>query len=73
VLVAVDGGALVGSLILRHWSRLESSRHVAEVNGLAVDPERQGEGIGGRLLDAAIRPSARAGQSPPRPPRPLTR
>jgi ribosomal protein S18 acetylase RimI-like enzyme len=54
VLVAVDGEELVGSLVLGPWSPLESSRHVAEVNGIAVDPDRQGEGIGARLLDAAI-------------------
>jgi ribosomal protein S18 acetylase RimI-like enzyme len=54
VLVAVDGEAPVGSLILGTWLPLESSHHVAEVNGLAVDPARHGEGIGGRLVEAAI-------------------
>ncbi len=54
VLVAADGDAVVGSLFLAPWLPLESSRHVLEIRGLAVDPARQGEGIGGRLLDAAI-------------------
>jgi ribosomal protein S18 acetylase RimI-like enzyme len=54
VLVAVDGDALVGSLILGPWSALESSRHVALVNGLAVDPTRRGKGIGSLLLEAGI-------------------
>ncbi len=54
MIVAVEGDAIVGSLVLGPWTALESSRHVVEVNGLAVDPARQGEGIGARLLDAAI-------------------
>lgn len=54
VLVAVDGEALVGSLLLGPWTDLESSRHVLEVKGLAVDPARQGQGIGGALIDAAV-------------------
>jgi ribosomal protein S18 acetylase RimI-like enzyme len=54
VIVAADGGALVGFLILGDWIELESARHVLEFNGLAVDPARQGEGIGGRLLEAGI-------------------
>jgi ribosomal protein S18 acetylase RimI-like enzyme/predicted nuclease with RNAse H fold len=54
VLVAEAGGALVGSLLLGPWTELESSRHVLEVKGLAVDPAHQGEGVGGALLDAAL-------------------
>jgi ribosomal protein S18 acetylase RimI-like enzyme/predicted nuclease with RNAse H fold len=54
VIVAVDGEAPVGFLILGTWTDLESARHVLVFNGLAVDPERQGEGIGSRLLDAGI-------------------
>jgi predicted nuclease with RNAse H fold len=45
---------VLGSLLLGHWTELASSRHVLEVKGLAVDPDRQGEGIGAALLDAAI-------------------
>ena len=54
VLVAVDGDEVLGSLLLGPWTSLESSRHVLEVKGLAVDPARQGEGVGSALLDAAI-------------------
>lgn len=54
VLVADDGGEVVGSLLLGPWTDLESSRHVHEVKGLAVDPARQGEGVGAALLDAVI-------------------
>jgi RimJ/RimL family protein N-acetyltransferase len=54
VLVAVDGADVIGSLLLGPWTELESSRHVLEVKGLAVDPARQGEGVGAALLDAAI-------------------
>ena len=54
MLVAVDGEEVLGSLLLGPWTDLESSRHVLEVKGLAVDPSRQGEGIGAALLDAAI-------------------
>jgi len=54
VLVALDGEEVLGSLVLGPWTDLESSRHVLEVKGIAVDPARQGEGIGAALLDAAI-------------------
>jgi ribosomal protein S18 acetylase RimI-like enzyme len=54
VLVAVDGEKVLGSLLLGPWTDLDSSRHVLEVKGLAVDPERQGKGIGATLLDAGI-------------------
>jgi ribosomal protein S18 acetylase RimI-like enzyme len=54
VLVAVDGDEILGSLLLGPWTELESSRHVLEVKGLAVDPARRGEGVGSALLDAAI-------------------
>jgi ribosomal protein S18 acetylase RimI-like enzyme len=59
VLVAAGGEELVGYLILGPWVALESAAHVAEVRGLAVAPGRQGEGIGGRLLEAAIERSRR--------------
>jgi predicted nuclease with RNAse H fold len=54
VLVAAAGEEVLGSLLLGPWTELESSRHVLEVKGLAVDPARRGEGIGAALLDAAI-------------------
>jgi len=54
VIVAAEGGDPVGFLILGTWTDLESARHVLVFNGLAVDPARQGEGIGSRLLEAGI-------------------
>src|ERR1700742_1642772 len=54
VIAAEAGEGPAGYLILGAWTKLDSSRHVLEVKGLAVDPTRQGEGIGGALLDAAI-------------------
>jgi ribosomal protein S18 acetylase RimI-like enzyme len=54
VIVAEAGQGLAGYLILGTWTKLDSSRHVLEVKGLAVDPARQGEGVGGALLDAGI-------------------
>lgn len=54
MLVADDDGAVLGSLLLGPWTNLDSSRHVLEVKGLAVDPARQGEGVGSALLDGAI-------------------
>jgi ribosomal protein S18 acetylase RimI-like enzyme len=61
VLVATDEKELVGYLILGPWVALESAAHVAEVHGLAVAPSHQREGIGGRLLDAAIERSRQEG------------
>jgi ribosomal protein S18 acetylase RimI-like enzyme len=54
VIVAEAGEGLAGYLILGAWTKLDSSRHVLEVKGLAVDLARQGEGVGGALLDAGI-------------------
>jgi ribosomal protein S18 acetylase RimI-like enzyme len=54
VIVAEAGEGLAGYLILGAWTKLDSSQHVLEVKGLAVDPARQGEGVGGALLDAGI-------------------
>jgi ribosomal protein S18 acetylase RimI-like enzyme len=54
VLVALADAEVVGYSILGPWVTLESAAHVAEVRGLAVAPDRQGEGIGGRLLAATI-------------------
>ncbi|MBS1890766.1 MAG: GNAT family N-acetyltransferase, partial [Actinobacteria bacterium] len=54
VLVAAEGEAVLGSLLLGPWIELEAGRHVLEIKGLAVDPARQGEWVGAALLDAAI-------------------
>ena len=62
VIVAEAGEGLAGYLILGDWTDLDSSRHVLEVKALAVDPARQGEGIGGALLDAGIERARQQGR-----------
>ncbi len=62
VIVAEAGEGLAGYVILGDWTTLDASRHVLEVKGLAVDPERQGEGIGGALLDAGIERARQEGR-----------
>jgi ribosomal protein S18 acetylase RimI-like enzyme len=62
VIVAEAGEGLAGYLILGAWTHLDSSRHVLEVKGLAVDPARQGEGIGTALLDAGIERARKEGR-----------
>jgi ribosomal-protein-alanine N-acetyltransferase len=47
-LVADDGGRIVG------YAGLAATRHEAEVQTVAVDPGRQGEGLGRRLLAALL-------------------
>jgi len=47
-LVADDGGRVVG------YAGLAATRREADVQTLAVDPDRQGEGLGRRLLDALL-------------------
>ena len=54
VLVAVEDGEIAGYVRLVRASRFASSDHVVTVNGIAVDPARQGRGIGRALMDAAI-------------------
>jgi ribosomal-protein-alanine N-acetyltransferase len=54
-LVAEDGGRLVG------YAGLAATRHEADVQTMAVDPDRQGEGLGRRLLDALLAEAERRG------------
>ena len=70
VIVAEAGEGLAGYLILGDWTDLDSTRHVGEVKGLAVDPARQGEGVGGALLDAGIERARAAGSAAAAPARP---
>ena len=53
VLVAIADSEVAGYLRLNR-GRFRSSDHVLTVNGIAVDPARQGRGIGRALIDAAI-------------------
>lgn len=47
-LVADDKGRIVG------YAGLAATRHEADVQTVAVDPDRQGEGLGRLLLDALL-------------------
>jgi ribosomal protein S18 acetylase RimI-like enzyme len=53
VVVEVDG-TVAGYVKLRHATELKASRHVLHVAGLAVNPAHQGQGLGRRLMEAAI-------------------
>jgi ribosomal protein S18 acetylase RimI-like enzyme len=63
VLVAEDGGELLGTVMLQPWgpaSEIARSAGEAELRALAVAPAAQGRGIGRLLLDEAVE-RARAG------------
>ena len=61
VLVAEADGAIAGYVRLEPATPLESSRAVLTVNGLAVDPAHQGNGVGRALVAAAIEEARRRG------------
>jgi ribosomal protein S18 acetylase RimI-like enzyme len=61
VLVAEVDGVVAGYLMLHQAIPLPSHEHVLEINGLAVDPVRQGLGIGRRLVDEAVQEARRRG------------
>jgi ribosomal protein S18 acetylase RimI-like enzyme len=61
VLVAETDGVAAGYVMLHQSIPLQSHHHVLEVNGLAVDPSRQGRGIGRALMEEAKREARRKG------------
>ena len=61
VLVAVDDEAPVGYIKIRRADFPPSRGHVVEINGLAVDPARQGEEVARRLVEAAVAEAGRRG------------
>ena len=61
VLVAEVGGTVVGYVKLRSVLHPPSRSHVMEINGLAVDPSHQREGVAPHLVEAAVEESARRG------------
>jgi len=54
VLVAEVDGAVAGYARLGQAMALGSHEHVLEISGLAVDPRRQGRGVGRSLVEAAV-------------------
>ena len=60
-LVATLADAVVGYAKLRNTLPTPSHAHVLEINGLAVDPDAAGKGIGGALVEAAVAEAARRG------------
>jgi ribosomal protein S18 acetylase RimI-like enzyme len=61
VLVAVVDGAVAGYAQLGPAETVDANRHVLMLRGLAVDPPRQGRGVGRRLVSAAVAEARRRG------------
>jgi ribosomal protein S18 acetylase RimI-like enzyme len=61
VLVAERNSSPVGYTTLGHPTPLDGNRHVLHVQGLAVDPACQRQGIARRLLEAAVAEATRRG------------
>jgi len=61
VLVALDDGELVGYIRLAPATPLQSNRHVLEIRGLSVDPNRRRSGVGRALLEAGADEAALRG------------
>ena len=62
VLVAEDGGRLLGTIMLAAGAAIElAGMGAADIRALAVAPGSQGRGVGRRLLRAAISRAAAAG------------
>ena len=61
VLVAEQDGATVGYTALGSPTPLECNRHVLHIQGLAVDPSAQRQGVGRRLVEAAAEEATRRG------------
>lgn len=61
VLVAEVDGVIAGYVSIHQAIPLPSHAHVLEIHGLAVDPVRQGAGLGRRLVEAAKTEAAERG------------
>ncbi|WP_290060003.1 GNAT family N-acetyltransferase [Amycolatopsis solani] len=61
VLVAEHDDVVAGYVRLDEGFGIPAHRHVLVLGGLAVDPDRQGLGIAGRLVDAAVAEARRRG------------
>jgi ribosomal protein S18 acetylase RimI-like enzyme len=64
VLVAADGGKVLGTVMLQPWphaGRVVTEPDEAEIRALAVAPDGQGRGIGHALLAAVVDRATRLG------------
>jgi ribosomal protein S18 acetylase RimI-like enzyme len=63
VLAAVDGGQIVGTVMLQGWPGGQMARGPgeAEIRALAVAPDARGRGIGAALVTAVIERAAGKG------------
>jgi ribosomal protein S18 acetylase RimI-like enzyme len=61
VLVAELDAHLAGWVKVQSPTLMPSHAHVLEIGGLAVDPVRQGAGVGRRLVEAAVQECRRRG------------
>lgn len=61
VVVATNDGTILGFAILRQSEDMPSHSHVVQINGFAVSPAAQGQGIGRRLLDFTQQEAVRRG------------
>ncbi len=61
VLVAEDGGRIVGTITLRSEGQVVAGPGEAEIRALAVTPDGQGKGTGSALLRTAIERAASQG------------
>jgi len=63
VLAAVDGGQVVGTIMLQAWpiGEIAQGPGEAEVRALAVAPQARGQGVGAALVSAVIERAARNG------------
>jgi ribosomal protein S18 acetylase RimI-like enzyme len=59
VLVADDGGKIIGTVMLRSEGQVVAGPDEAEIRALAVAPDGQGRGTGSALLRAVIERAAR--------------
>lgn len=56
-LVAEDGGEIVGHVLVSYFELVTEDgerRHVLQLGPIGVRPDRQGQGIGGALVRAAV-------------------
>lgn len=61
VLVAEVDGRVAGYAKIRPPTSLASNAHVQQIQGLAVDPQMQGRGVGRAIIDGAVAEARRRG------------